>query len=182
MISTRRSLEDLQQQLQQLDSALKTSFANLRRDFLEQERTIEELKIKIAKQEEISEHLTTQIAELKREPSKSKSPVRKTSTQSSLALTPLHLQILKHLMILQLESGRRNVSMRELASELYPNKAYSSIKTTVSKYIKELSREGFIEKINKARLFVSYTEKALRYADDTRLNRMRDLISKPMDR
>ena len=188
-----------QKQLQKLDSALRTSFANLKRDFLQQEKTIEDLSASIAKQDKVlkqlnaksaeqedaTKHLSAEIAALKRKPIKPKfhkTPDRKTSTQSSLALTPLHLHILKHLMILQLESGRRNVSMRELATELYPDKAYSSIKTTLSKYIKELDREGFIEKINTGRLFVSYTEKALQYADDARLNRMKDLISKPIDR
>ena len=112
---------DTQKQLQQLDSALSTSFANLRRDFLVQQETIEKLKARIAKLEQ--KHAT--------KPRSPKSPIGKIAAKSGLDLTPLHLQILKHLMILQLESGRRNVSMKDLASELYPQKEYRNIKTTL---------------------------------------------------
>ncbi len=177
MITKRSGIE---KQLQQLDSALSTSFANLKRDFMEQAKTIEKLRVKIAEQEKVTQHLKAEIAKLKRVPPKPKppkSPVRKASTQSSPVLTPLHLQLLKHLVILQLESGRRNVSMRELATELYPDKAYSSIKTTLSKYVDDLHNEEFIEKVRRYRLYISYTEKALRYADSERISRMKELIS-----
>ena len=185
----------MEKRLQQLDSALRTSFANLKRDFLAQEKTIEELKAKVAKQdkalkllnaksaeqEKVTNYLSAEIAKLKRKLSKPKSyktPIRKTFAQSSLALTPLHLQLLKHLMILQLESGRRYVSMRELATELYPEKPYGTIKATLSEYIKKLHQQGYIEKIRKGNLFLSFTENALQFADNQRINRMRELISK----
>ena len=186
---------DLNKQLQQLDSALSTSFANLKRDFLEQETTIEELKARIAKQDKVLKqlsaksaeqdkitiHLSAEIAKLMK-PSKLKSPktpVRNTPAQSSTGLTALHLKLLKHLMILQLESGRRYVSMGELASELYPEKSYGTIKATLSEYIKKLHQQGFVEKIRRGKLLLSFTENALQFADNQRLNRMRELISEP---
>ena len=82
-------------------------------------------------------------------------------------------------MVIQVESGRQNVNMRELATELYPHKTYSIIKATLSEYIKKLHQYGFVKKIHKGRLYLSYTEKALQFADDQRLNMMRELISKP---
>ena len=169
MISARRSLENLEKQLRQLDSALSTSFSKLKRDLLEQEKTIEELKARIAKLEQ--KHVI--------KPKSPKSSIGRITAKSELDLTPLHLQILKHLMILQLESGKRYVTMRELASELYPDKSYDTIKATISEYIKKLHQQGFVEKIRRGKLFLSYTENALKFADNQRLNRMRELISKP---
>ena len=95
---------------------------------------------------------------------------------------PSHFDILKRLMILQMESGKRTVSMRELAEELYPQKPYTSIKTTLSRYIKRLGQNGLIGKMQKGRLYLSYTEKALEFADRAWLNRMKELISMPMER
>jgi uncharacterized membrane protein len=176
--------------LQQLDSALRTSFANLKRDVLKQDQTIEQLSVKFTEQENFIKHLAAEIAILRpnqtSKPESTPTPVTKESTniqpQSRPRLTPLQLQLLKHLMILQLEAGRRYVSMRELAAELYPDKVYSNIKTTLSKYLKELGQEGLIDKLNNGRLLVSFTETALQYADDARLKRMKDLISQPQER
>ena len=100
-------------------------------------------------------------------------------SQTVAGLTKLHMEILKHLMIIQTESGKRYISMRDLASELYPNKQYSIIKATLSEYIKKLHQDGFVEKIHKERLYLSYAEKSLQFADNQRLNKMRELISKP---
>ena len=69
--------------------------------------------------------------------------------------------------------------MRDLATELYPHKAYGIIKATLSEYIKRLHQEGYVEKMLSGRLYLSYTEKALQFADDQRLNRMKELISMP---
>jgi len=171
---------DIQKQLQNLDSVLSTSFANLKRDFLAQQKTIEKLNGKSTEQGKIMEFLTAEIAKLKQKPPRPKplkSPVRKASNQSSPGLTPLHLQILKHLMILQFESGRRHIGMRELATELYPQKEYRKIKTTLSRYVNDLNGNGLVEKFLKYRLYISYTEKALRYADSERISRMKELIS-----
>ena len=162
MIARRNELE---KQLEKLDSAVRNSFANLKHDFQEQQRTIQELKARIIKleQKQVTKPKSSRISD------------RKLSVVSNLS--PLHLQILKNLMVLQLESGRRNVSMKDLALELYPQKKYRSIKTTLSKYIDDLHGKGLIEKMRNYRLYISYTEKALRYADSERISRMKELIS-----
>lgn len=94
-------------------------------------------------------------------------------------LTPLHIEMLKRLMALQMENNARGVSMRQLASELYPDKEYHKIKSTLSEYLKKLYHAGLIEKIRRGRLYLSYTKKALEYADKARLKRMEELISRP---
>ena len=96
------------------------------------------------------------------------------------SLTSLHLELLRKLMLLQVETGSRGITMRELASEVYPNREYASIKSALSEYIKELHHAGLVEKIQNRKLYISYTEKALQYADQHRINRMKELISVPM--
>jgi hypothetical protein len=98
-------------------------------------------------------------------------------SEGVVGLTALHIKILKRLMILQMEGRKRYLSMRVLASDLYPDKGYVSIKTTLSKYIKRLSQKGLVDKRSQGRLYLSYTEKALQFADSERLNRMKELIS-----
>ena len=101
-------------------------------------------------------------------------------TPKSLSLTPLHIALLRKLMLLQVETGSRGITMKEFAVEVYPNREYASIKSTLSEYIKELHHAGLVEKVQKVKLYISFTEKALEYADQQRINRMKELISMPM--
>jgi hypothetical protein len=70
--------------------------------------------------------------------------------------------------------------MKELAAEVYPAKEYGKIKSTLSEYIKVLHQSGLVEKVQKEKLYLSYTEKALQYADEQRIIRMREIISTPI--
>jgi len=184
---------NLQKQLQQLDAAVRNSFSNLKRDLSNQAESLESLKSRLSKQEKVNRQLNRDIAVLQKQMKDTTGQHREVSRESDKVLgvhsvsrkqdikrlTALHIQILKRLMILQMESGRRSISMRDLASELYPQKAYATIKATLSEYIKRLHQEGFVEKMNRGRLYLSYSDKALQFADDQRLNNMKQLISKP---
>ena len=188
LFSIFRTMRKLQKQLKQLDSALSLSFSRLKSDLSNQEKKLEELKSKFTEQERINSQLKEEILKLKQcqEPQvfgerSVKSTERSVSVQRTpnAGLTPLHLELLKRLMLLQMENGRRAVSMRELAAEVYPAKEYARIKSTVSEYVRKLHETGLVEKMQKGRLYLSYTEKALQYADEQRINRMKGLISKP---
>lgn len=201
MLPMNGSMEKLQRQLQQMDAAVKISFSNLKRDFLKQEKTIEELKTKISIQDKALKQLsaksaeqetaiklhTAEITDLKSAKSQvfGKRSVKSTERSVSVRRTPntgltsLHIEMLKRLMLLQMENSKRGISMRELAAEVYPSRPYPKIKSTLSEYVKKLHQSGLIEKYMSGRLFLSFTEKALEYADEQRLNKMRDLISKP---
>ena len=200
-ILTSPKSRNMQRKFHQLDSALRTSFDNLKRDFLEQEKTIEELNTRITKQdrflkqlhaksaehEKAIKHVSAEIADLKSEKSQvfGKRSVKSTERSVSVrrkpntGLTSLHIEMLKRLMLLQMEGSKRGISMRELAAEVYPSKPYARIKSTLSEYVKKLHLAGLIEKHMNGRLFLSFTEKALAYADEQRLSRMKELISKP---
>ena len=189
LFSIFQTMRNLQKQLKQMDSALSISFSRLKSDLSNQEKKLEDLKSRFTEQERINNQLKEEILKLKqsREPKVlGERPVKSTERSVSVrrtpnaGLTPLHLELLKRLMLLQMENGRRAVSMRELAAEVYPTKEYARIKSTVSEYVGKLHNAGLVEKMQKGRLYLSYTEKALQYADEQRLNRMKELISKPI--
>ncbi len=188
LFSIFRTMRNLQKQLKQLDSALSISFSRLKTDLSNQEKILDELKSKFTNQERVNNQLKQEILRLKqsREPPVfGKRSVKSTKRSVSVrrtpnaGLTPLHLELLKRLMLLQMENTKRAVSMRELAAEVYPAKEYARIKSTVSEYVRKLHSAGLVEKMQKGRLYLSYTEKALQYADEQRINRMKELISKP---
>lgn len=174
MIPSMRTIRGLQSRFEQLDKALSVSFANLKRDLAAQAEEIAALKTKAREHDRAIRKLEEQIGQTQEPYSKD---IQRSEERRPLALSPLNLRILKHLMLLQVESGRRVISLRELAEELYPQKPYASIKTTMSRYIKRLEQKGLIKKTYNGRLYLSYTEKALEFADSERLNRMRELIS-----
>lgn len=188
--------------METLDASLKTAFSKIKQDIAELQRQQRELEqgldiasIKKSLKEEILRELMpineqrgipptekeeTSHRSVNRSASSPNRSVTVRRTIRSTELTPLQIEVLKRLMVLQLESNRRGLSMRELAFELYPDKAYTQIKSTLSEAVTQLHQATLIEKMRMGRLvFVSYTEKALQYADEARLNRMKDLISKP---
>jgi DNA-binding transcriptional regulator YhcF (GntR family) len=197
-----RHIRSLHQKLAHLDTALKTAFSKIKQDMTELQRRQAELEQRLdmaSIKEVLSEEIRREIlgmqrrqnrVEPKQEQEVSSEPsvkvtdrsVTSQGTPNTTGFTSLHLELLKRLMVLQMESGKRYLSMRDLASELYPHKTYAIIKATLSEYLKRLHQEGFVEKMHMDRLYISYTEKALQFADNERLNRMKELISKPLQK
>jgi len=79
----------------------------------------------------------------------------------------LHMEILRKIMLLQNSLQLRWISMNR-------------VKSTLSEYLAELHNTGLVEKRYKRRnrLFVSFTEKALEFAEVGMLAKMRSLISR----
>jgi hypothetical protein len=189
-------LTDIQKQLQRMDKALISSFANLKHDISSHRKSLELLNSRIAEQDKLLDQLINEMSVLKEQKQTLKTESQQQTEQvvfgersvSSVkcsegvlrtpnSLTPLHLELLRKLMLLQVENGSRGITMRELAVEVYPDREYASIKSTLSEYIKELHQAELVEKIQNKRLYISFTEKALGYADQQRINRMKELIS-----
>jgi len=192
-------LTDIQKQLQRMDKALIMSFSNLKVDISNHSKALELLDSKIKEQDELIRQLLSEMSTLKEQKHTIKAESQPPTEQrvfgecsvSSVdrsesvlrtpnSLTPLHLELLRKLMLLQVETGSRGITMRDIANEAYPNREYVSIKSTLSEYIKELHHAGLVEKIQKGKLYISFTEKALEYADQQRINRMKELISIPI--
>jgi hypothetical protein len=192
-------LTDIQKQLQRMDKALRISFINLKVDISSHTKSLELLDSKIKEQDKLINQLMTEMSMLKEQKHTIKTESQQQTEQGGFgersvssvecsesvlrtpnSLTPLHLELLRKLMLLQVESGSRGITMRELANEVYPDREYASIKSTLSEYIKELHQSGLVEKIQNRKLYISFTEKALQYADNHRISRMKELISIPI--
>lgn len=169
------SILDLDTRLRQLKSELKSE---LQQQFVRSpnEHSNEQSKGKIK---------ATEPATPKSQVFVNRSLVR--SDRSSTVRSPtnnehseLHIEILKRLMLLQNSLQLRWISMKDLASELYPGRHYRRVKSTLSEYLSELHKAGLVDKRyqHRNRLFVSYTEKALKFAEAGMIARMKDLISR----
>lgn len=142
------TISSLHKKFEQLDVALRTAFSKVKHDITAlQKQQVDTASLKKTLKEEVMRELCNMQHTNHRTP-------------NTLRLTPLHVELLKQLIRLQMEH-KRGISMRELASELYPNKEYAKIKSTLSEYIHKLHQAGFVEKMQKERLYLSFTEKAL---------------------
>jgi predicted transcriptional regulator len=185
-----------------MDFALKSSFTNIKKDISSHENSLASINTKLTEQEKLIRQLIAEIARIQNQNHEvissagythsnndqkvfGERPVESTERSVTVLRTPnslsaLHLEILKRIMLLQMETGKRCITMREIASEVYPTKEYSRIKSTMSEYIKSLHRSGLVEKVQKEKLYLSYTEKALQYADEQRISRMKEIIATPI--
>tara|TARA_Y100000310_G_scaffold335563_1_gene417895 strand:+ start:888 stop:1508 length:621 start_codon:yes stop_codon:yes gene_type:complete len=75
-------------------------------------------------------------------------------------LTETQNAIFFRLGTLQLESGHKWVPIKNLAHDLYPEKPYDKVRSTVSEYVSILADSGLVKKIRKGKqTYVSITQK-----------------------
>lgn len=202
MLSPFPLMQRIQKRLQQMDFAIKSSFTNIKQDISSHENSLESINTKLTEQKKLIRQLIAEIARIQNQNHKVISSAGYTnsnndqrvfdersveSTERSVTvlrtpnrLSALHLEILKRIMLVQMETGKRCITMREIASEVYPTKEYGKIKSTMSEYIKSLHQSGLVEKVQKEKLYLSYTDKALQYADEQRISRMKEIIATPI--
>jgi len=133
-----------------MDFALKSSFTNIRQDISRHEELLASMKSRLAEQDALIKQLTDKVALLKKKDSEIAAPVPEMDNpndkeafvrrsfsvnerslgvrQSPDRLSEQNLQILRKIMLIQIEGNKRCISMRELASEVYPTKEYARIK------------------------------------------------------
>lgn len=81
-------------------------------------------------------------------------------------LTEMQQQICWKLAALQKESPNKWISFKVLAGELYPNKDYGVVRSTVSEYITLLEEMGYVQKKRRGRqTYVTTTEKNPHYKE-----------------
>lgn len=202
MLSPFPLMQRIQKRLQQMDFALKSSFTNIKKDISSHEGSLASINTKLTEQEKLIQQLIAEMDLVQKKNRASILPSEDTTSHNNQrvfgersvestersetvrrtpnSLSALHLEILKRIMLLQMETGKRCITMKELAAEIYPTKEYSKIKSTMSEYIKSLHQSGLVEKVQKEKLYLSYTEKALQYADEQRISRMKEIISTPI--
>ena len=194
--------KSVRKRIGELDRMLARSFAKIRNDMSSLVATVEKLTEKVNKQNDQLESFAERINRLEKltvsgeamakeaetaTPDVKSRSVESTERSVSVRRTPnnngltnLHFELLKRLMILQVESGKRGITLRELATDMYPEKPYSQVKSTLSEYVKRLHEVDLVSKVRRGKLLVSYTHHALQFAESHRINRMKQLIAVPL--
>ena len=121
----KRILMDIQKQLQKMDKALRISFTNLKVDISNHANSLEFLNIKIVEQDKLISQLMSEMSMLREQGQSIKTELQQLPTEQNAfgersvssvecsesvlrtpnSLTPLHMDLLKKVMLLQVETG-----------------------------------------------------------------------------
>jgi hypothetical protein len=86
-------------------------------------------------------------------------------------LTPMQKSLCIKIYHLQKEKPKSWISLKEVASELYPHKEYSKVRTTISDYVSLLEAFGFVKRKRKGRqAYIKLNGKKLSSLDQADLN------------
>ncbi len=184
--------------MQTINNNLKESFARIRRDmqatrdwlsyFKDKEQDHDErLKNVESRLEEISE-----ILNLMQETSNEKEEIRYQIEDNTTEETPSQLPerilndltdtqraIFYRLGMLLYESSQEWITAKSLAQELYPDKAYDRVRSTISEYISILIESGLVKKKRKGKLtYLSITEKGMNLFEKVKRTKLKKIIVK----
>jgi hypothetical protein len=140
--------------IKELEESLKISFTNIKRDInnlfensnylFERDKQVQERLNEIIKRLTILETLIHQDhKEEQDEPEGEK--------EEEDHLTEISQKICMVLAALTKESSEKEVSLKALAEEMYPNTPYNKIRSTISQYTTDLEKLGYLVKIKKGR-------------------------------
>lgn len=156
------STKELSNRVDVMEKSLKLSFFNIKDDISKVNNRVDKQQILINR---IIEKLTAleSISNIESSDAYYKdydSDSSKKETKAIENLTEAQKKLLFNLIAIQNESSDEWVSIKYLTQETYPNKSSSTIRSTVSKFIKDLTSLGLIEKKRKGReLFVAVINK-----------------------
>lgn len=156
------STKELSNRVDVMEKSLKLSFSNIKDDVSKVNNRVDKQQILINR---ILEKLTAleSISNIESSDAYYKdydSDLSKKETKTIENLTEAQKKLLFNLAVLQNESSEEWISVKYLTQETYPNKSSSTIRSTVSKFIKDLTNLGLIEKKRKGReLFVAIINK-----------------------
>ena len=172
--STKKRVEILENKLNLIETSLRVSFHNIKKD-LSQTKYVQEVQIQRALRR--LDILESQIFDLKdknKEQDKAEKifelgeeqelPLleQKKEKPSVDSLTDVQQNMLLFITKLQVENPDQLLSAKRLAEELYPDKSYEKIRPMISTYLDVLEEFNLIRKERKRKqAFISLTEKGL---------------------
>jgi DNA-binding transcriptional ArsR family regulator len=95
-------------------------------------------------------------------------------------LTDTQKSIFYRLGTLLYESSQEWITTKALAQELYPDKAYDKVRSTLSEYTSILIEAGIVKKKRRGKLtYLSITSKGLSLFDQTKKTKLKKVLIKP---
>lgn len=158
------STKDLSNRVDVIEKSLKLSFSNIKEDISKTNNRVDKQQVLINRMLEKLSALES-ISNIESSEAYYKDyslDMPKKEAKILENLTEAQRRLLFNLIAIQNESSDEWISIKYLTQETYPNKHPSKIRSTVSKFIKDLTSLGLIEKKRKGReLFVSAINKDL---------------------
>jgi superfamily II DNA helicase RecQ len=156
------STKELSNRVDVIEKSLKLSFSNIKDDLSKVNNRVDKQQILMNRLLEKLENLesSSNIETSNQFYKEYDLNLSEKETKILENLTEAQRKLLFNLIAIQNESSEDWISIKYLTQETYPNKSSSTIRSTVSKFIKDLTSLGLIEKKRKGReLFVSAVNK-----------------------
>ena len=95
------------------------------------------------------------------------------------SLTEVQQRLFMELIALHLETGSEWISLKVLAKQLYPDKDYERVRSTLSEYTSILMEHGLLQKkIQRKKAYIQATKLGLVYLDKNRATKLSQIIKK----
>ena len=183
-----RNNKKIEDKIQLLDQILQKSFLNIKGDISSIGNWIEKFNFENKEQNLKIQDLQNRIDFILRvleqktilsQEEKKEIPEIKIQTNILDTLTDTQKLIFLRLNTLQKEAKDSWITLKYLAQELYPNKSYNSIRSTLSEYTDILIDVGLVIKKRKGKqTLISLTEKGQKLLEQIKSNKKQKLLSK----
>lgn len=161
-----RKEKDTSQKIKIMESTLKESFNNIKKDIDKLFEHVEKTNSKHIKHEEDVTSLHKRLLYLEEKLFKEYILNKNEDIESDLELdeennlTEISQKICMILAALSKENSEKFIPLKILAEEMYPDKKYQTIRSTISQYTTELEKLGYIQKKKRGRqVYLRSTDK-----------------------
>ncbi|MFH1376009.1 MAG: hypothetical protein ABIH25_00060 [Candidatus Woesearchaeota archaeon] len=162
----KREDKDFTKKFNEVESTLKTSFSNIKEDMKILFEHTEKAHSKHSKHEENFQKIHQRLLALEALIYKDKdieevvNEIEEIETEERDHLTEISQKICMVLAALGKENPEKLIPLKILAEEMYPDKKYQGIRSTISQYTTELEKLGYIQKKRRGRqVYIKSTEK-----------------------
>jgi|SRR3989344_179533 len=192
---------DNHKRLNTLESSLKNSFFNIKKDVFKittsishHDNHLSHLKERLDRVESLMHEFQRSIANLNSNPRserisekptliKEEKPLIPSVSSSSNPnavldhLTEVQKNLLLRLGTLLAESNTSWVTLKFLTEDLYPDKSYNSVRPMISEYIDLLMDFGLVKKIRKGRIsYITITERGIAMFDKAKQKKLLEIV------
>lgn len=185
-----KNRQRLQKRIKSLEKGLHYSFSKIKEDFHSThdkidkhasytDKKLEDFHNRLLHIEKLfSEYLYKITSQTSQPPETEEESLSEKPLLSKLnSLTDAQKQLFMEIIGLHLESGMNWISFIDIAKQLYPDKDYNTVRSTISEFTSILEELGLIQKkIQRKKGYVKVTVQGIAYLDKDRAKRLKKLI------
>jgi len=172
----------IEKRIKKMEQSLGQSFLKIKEDFLSTHRKVDdhhshhnqkldEIYNRVVQLERLFSSVTTKSL-----PKSETSNFRETFDHLS-SLTNSQKRLFMEIVSIHLESGLEWISLTDIAKQVYPDKDYNTIRSTLSEYTSTLEETGLLnKKIQRKKAYVKATPKGTIYLDHVRAKKLAKII------